>query len=357
MIDLASLRTQIDQIDQQLLTLLTERAQCAQAVGKIKQQQGDTVMYRPEREADVLRRIMRNNTSPFEDADVARLFREIMSMCLALEQPLKVAYLGPAGTFTHQAVQKHFGYSAKALPLRAIDEIFREVAAGNVDYGVVPVENSTEGVVNHTLDTFLNTNLSICGEAQIRIQQNLISHQSSLNTIKVIYSHPQSLAQCRQWLDAHLPSVERIPVSSNAEAVKMLTEFPQAAAIAGKVAAELYNAPILAEHIEDEPNNTTRFLVIGTRDVAATGADKTSILVSSEDRPGLLLHLIEPLAKHRVTMSRIESRPSRKGMWNYVFFIDVLGHHSDSHVAAALAEIKAECSLFRVLGSYPSAIY
>lgn len=354
---LQALRERIDTLDQRILGLISERARCAQEIAAVKQAAGDcSNFYRPEREAQVLRRVMKRNTGPLSNEEILRLFREIMSACLALEEPLRVAFLGPAGTFTQAAALKHFGRSVHTVPLRAIDEVFREVESEGADYGVVPVENSTEGVVNHTLDMFLQSPLKICGEVQLRIHHHLIGHAQNIANVRCIYSHQQSLAQCREWLTVNLPHAERIAVSSNAEAVRLGQARPDAAAIAGQCAADIYGLPILAANIEDEPNNTTRFLIIGTRTIPASGKDKTALLVSAPNRPGLLYRLLEPLARHGVSMTRIESRPSRRGMWDYVFFIDLEGHSDDAPVIGALAELQREASLFRILGSYPQGV-
>ncbi|MCP5159870.1 MAG: prephenate dehydratase [Gammaproteobacteria bacterium] len=354
---LQALRERIDALDQQILTLISERARCAQQVGVIKQAAGATGnFYRPEREVQVLRRVIEANQGPLSNEEMARLFREIMSACLALEEPLKIAFLGPEGTFTQAAALKHFGKSIYSIPLRAIDEVFREVEAGSADYGVVPVENSTEGVVNHTLDMFLQSPLLICGEVQIRINHHLITRATDLKHIRCIYSHRQSLAQCREWLDANLTRVEQIEVSSNGEAALRVQDATDVAAIAGQCAADIYGLPILVRNIEDEPNNTTRFLIIGSQPIAPSGDDKTALLVASLNRPGALFKLLEPLARHNVSMNRIESRPSRRGMWDYVFFIDLDGHIQDPPVAGALATLRDQASLFRVLGSYPKGV-
>ncbi len=351
------LREQIDKLDQQIQTLISERARCAQQVGAIKQAAGATGnFYRPEREAQVLRRVIETNQGPLSSEEMARLFREIMSACLALEEPLKIAFLGPEGTFTQAAALKHFGQFIHSIPLRAIDEVFREVEAGSADYGVVPVENSTEGVVNHTLDMFLQSPLRICGEVQMRINHHLITRATALTDIRRIYSHRQSLAQCREWLDANMPRVEQVEVSSNGEAALRVRDEADAAAIAGQCAADIYQLPTLVRNIEDEPNNTTRFLIIGLQPIMPSGDDKTALLVASLNRPGALFKLLEPLARNNVSMSRIESRPSRRGMWDYVFFIDLDGHAQDKSVAKALAELREQASLFRVLGSYPKGV-
>ena len=354
---LQTLRERIDALDRQIQTLIAERARCAQRIGAIKQAAGGAGnLYRPEREAQVLRRVIEANQGPLSNEEMARLFREIMSACLALEEPLRIAFLGPQGTFTQAAALKHFGKSIHSIPMRAIDEVFREVEAGSADYGVVPVENSTEGVVNHTLDMFLQSPLRICGEVQMRINHHLITCATDLSAIRRIYSHRQSLAQCREWLDAKLPRIEQIEVSSNGEAALRVRDQVDAAAIAGQGAADIYELPILVRNIEDEPNNTTRFLIIGTQPIAPSGDDKTALLVASLNRPGALFKLLEPLARHNVSMNRIESRPSRRGMWDYVFFIDLDGHAQDEPIAGTLAELREQASLFRVLGSYPKGM-
>jgi chorismate mutase/prephenate dehydratase len=281
-----------------------------------------------------------------------------MSACLAQQEPLKVAYLGPEGTFTQTAVLTHFGHSVRALPLSSIDEVFREVEAATADFGVVPIENSTEGTVNNTLDRFLNSPLKICGEVELRIHHCLMGKIGALEDIKRICAHPQALAQCRAWLDEHLPQVEQISVSSNAEGARRARDERGTAAIAGDTAAEVYGLKVLAVQIEDRPDNTTRFFVLGRKLFAPSGKDRTTFLISTAhtDTSGALFRLLEPLAKHRVSMTRIESRPSRRGKWDYVFFIDVEGHAEEKHVAKALAALKERASLFRLLGSYPRAV-
>lgn len=354
---LADLRKQIDELDQQLLELISQRARCAQVVAEIKRQNGDDVFYRPEREAQVLRQIMEQNNGPLDDEEIARLFREIMSACLALEEPLTVAFLGPEGTFTQAASLKHFGNSAHTRPMAAIDEVFREVLAGTANYGVVPIENSSEGVVNHTLDSFLDSSLSICGEVELRIHHHfLVGPNTREDNITRVYSHPQSLAQCRKWLDANFPNIERVPLSSNAEAARRVQEEWNSAAIAGEMAEKLYGLTKLRATIEDQPDNTTRFLVIGKEQVPPSGDDKTSIMVSVHNEPGALHSLLEPFRQHKVDLTRIETRPSRAGKWSYVFFIDFAGHQTDSNVAATLEDVRNRVAELRLLGSYPSAV-
>lgn len=356
---LKQLRDQIDAVDNNIEQLISERARCAQEVADVKKARGETGIhyYRPEREAQVLRKVMENNHGPLSNEEMARLFREIMSACLALEHPVRVAYLGPEGTFTQQAALKHFGRSAVCLPMAAIDDVFREVEAGAVEFGVVPVENSSEGVVNHTLDTFFESGLKIAGEVALRIHQNLlVSDVTNTDNISRIYSHPQSLAQCRKWLDSRFPKADRIPVSSNSEAAKRVKGEWNAAAIAGEMAAELYGLKVLAERIEDQPDNSTRFLIIGNQEVPPSGNDKTSVIISMRNEPGALYDLLEPFRNHQVDLTSVESRPSKTGNWNYVFFIDFNGHKDDENVKAALEEVGERASDLKMLGSYPKAV-
>ncbi|MBV9619533.1 MAG: prephenate dehydratase [Gammaproteobacteria bacterium] len=356
---LEAVRARIDAVDEQIHTLISERARLAQSVGISKTREGRTVdFYRPEREAQVLRRARARNRGPLADAEVLRLFREIMSACLAQQEPLKVAFLGPEGTFTQTALLTHFGHSVRALALASIEEVFHEVEAGSADFGVVPIENSTEGTVNHTLDRFLSSPLKICGEVEIRIRQHLMGTMDALTRIVRVCSHPQSLAQCRGWLSEHLPEVEQVPVASNAEGARRARDERGTAAIAGATAAEVYGLSVLAAEIEDRSDNTTRFLVLGRKLFPPSGVDRTTLLVSvgHTDAPGALYRLLEPLARHKVSLTRIESRPSRRRKWDYVFFIDLEGHAEERHVARALAALKRRASLFRILGSYPRAV-
>jgi len=355
---LAALRLRIDALDEKILELISERARCAQQVAKVKKDEGEAAMfYRPEREAWVLKHIMELNQGPLNNEDMARLFREIMSSCLALEQTLKVAFLGPEGTFTQAAALKHFGHAVKSAPMAAIDEVFREVAAGAVNFGVVPVENSTEGAVNHTLDSFLEHDLVICGEVELRIHHHLlVGETTKTDRITRIYSHAQSLAQCRKWLDAHYPNVERVAVSSNADAAKRVKSEWNSAAIAGDMAASLYGLTRLFEKIEDRPDNSTRFLIIGNQPVPPTGDDKTSIIVSMRNKPGALHELLLPFHANSVDLTRIETRPSRSGKWTYVFFIDFIGHHQDPLIKDVLEKIRSDAVALKVLGSYPKAV-
>jgi len=268
---------------------------------------------------------------------------------------VRVSFLGPEATFTHEAALRHFGEGAELLPVASIEAVFDEAEAGRSDFGVVPVENSTEGVISHTLDMFACSPLSICGEVVLRINHNLLGSGGDLSSIERVMSHQQSFAQCRKWLDAHLPAAERIPVSSNAEAARRAADDARAAAVASAIAAQTYGLEIIAANIEDEPNNTTRFLVIGSRKVSATGSDKTSLLIAAKNQPGALFRLLAPFAQREISMTRIESRPARSGMWEYVFFIDIQGHAEDANVHEALAELQENASLLKVLGSYPTA--
>jgi chorismate mutase/prephenate dehydratase len=356
--ELHEIRGRIDELDERIQALISERARLAQAVGSSKQHAPVRArdFYRPEREAQVLRRVQARNEGPLRDEEIVRLFREIMSACLAQQEPLKVAFLGPEGTFTQAAVQKHFGHSVRALSLVSIEEVFHEVESGVADFGIVPVENSTEGSVNNTLDMFISSALKICGEVELRIRQHLMGHMNSLEEVKRVYSHQQSLAQCRAWLDQRLPGIECIAVGSNAEAARCARDEEGAAAIAGDAAAEVYGLDILMPNIEDRPDNTTRFLVIGREIFPPSGQDKTSLLLSSKHQAGALQELLFPLAKHKVSMTRIESRPSKRAKWDYVFFVDVEGHADDPHIAAALKDLEVAASFLRVLGSYPCAI-
>lgn len=356
--ELVGLRQKIDEVDEKIQRLINERAGYAMQVAKAKKTQEDNpIFYRPEREAQVLKKVMARNEGPLPADKMARLFREIMSVCLDLEAPQKIAYLGPAGTFTHMAALKHFGKAATTVPLSTIADVFREVEAGSAMYGVVPVENSSEGVVNHTLDGFLSSDLKIIGEVELPVHhQFLVGEHTKVGAISKIYAHSQALAQCRQWLDTHYPNVERVAVSSNGEAARRIKNEWHSAAIAGEVAASEYNLHKLFENIEDTPSNTTRFLIIGREAVAPSGQDKTSILVAAKDQAGALIQILQPLAKHGVSMTSIETRPERPNKWAYVFFIDMLGHIDDANMQAALAEIRPQVKDLRVLGAYPKAV-
>jgi chorismate mutase / prephenate dehydratase len=357
--ELGKLRKEIDGIDDELLQLINRRAGLAQRIGHLKK---GAPVYRPEREAEILKRIARNNPGPLGADRVTGILREVISACRGLEQPLRVAYLGPEGTFSEQAVRKHFGAAVEALAVPSVDEAFRRCEAGAAQFTVVPAENSTEGVVGRTLDLLLATPLRICGEVELRIQQNLLTRAAKLGMVKKIYSHAQSLAQCNGWLGQNLPRAQRIPVASNAEAAQRAAKEKGAAAIAGEAAGARYGLKTLARAIEDSPNNTTRFLVLGSVDPAPTGKDRTSLVMSAENKPGAVHALLTPLAEHKVSMTRIESRPARHGrsapsaLWEYMFFIDVEGHEKDEAVAEALAALKQRAPYLKVLGSYPVAV-
>ncbi len=358
--DLAAIRQRINEIDERIQGLINDRARIAQEVGVAKGELASAVdYYRPEREAEVLRSVIDRNDGPMRDEEMLRLFREIMSACLAQQEPLKIGFLGPEGTFTQTAVFKHFGHSVRALPFHTIDEVFQEVECGAADFGVVPIENSTEGSVNNTLDMFLTSPLKIAGEIELRIEQHLMARDKGLDKIDRICAHEQSLAQCRGWIRENLPHVELVGMSSNAAGARRARDEDGTAAIGPEVAADVYELAILVNNIEDRPDNATRFLVIGRNLLAASGEDKTTLLISTSDTAGgagVLHHLLQPLATHGVSMTRIESRPSRRKNWDYVFFLDIEGHAEQAPVSDALAELERDASLFKVLGAYPKAI-
>ena len=359
-LDLASIRKRIDEVDRQIQALINERARYAQQVGATKGELAAAVdYYRPEREAEVLRAVLERNEGPLRDEEMLRLFREIMSACLAQQEPLKVGYLGPEGTFTQTAVYKHFGHSVRGLPFSTIDEVFQEVESGAADFGVVPIENSTEGTINHTLDMFITSPLKVGGEIELRIEQHLLGNLGGLGDVERICAHEQSLAQCRGWLREYLPHVELIGVSSNAAGARRARDEKGTAAIGGEAAGEVYDVGVMVSNIEDQPDNSTRFLVIGRELLTPSGKDKTTILISAEGTAkgaGVLHNLLQPFATHGVSMSRIESRPSRNKNWDYVFFIDVDGHAEEPPLKEALEELKANASLFRIVGAYPKAV-
>lgn len=359
-LELAEIRQRINAIDERLQSLINERATIAQQVGTAKGSLSSSVdYYRPEREAEVLRAVLDRNEGPMRDEEMLRLFREIMSACLAQQEPLKVGFLGPEGTFTQTAVVKHFGHSVRALPYQTIDEVFQEVESGSADFGVVPIENSTEGSVNNTLDMFITSPLKITGEIELKIEQHLMGKMQGLEKIERICAHEQSLAQCRGWLREYLPQAELIGVSSNAAGARRARDEEGTAAIGPAVAADVYELKILVNNVEDRPDNATRFLVVGRKLLASSGDDKTTVLMSAGDTggsSGVLHQLLQPLAEHGVNMTRIESRPSRRKNWDYVFFVDIEGHAQDAIVADALTQIESNSSLFRVLGAYPKAI-
>jgi chorismate mutase/prephenate dehydratase len=350
--DLKKLRARIDALDLEILKLVSERAAVAHTIGQLKE---DGTVYRPEREAQVLRHLTEGNPGPLPDGVVTHLFTEIISACRALEDAFSIASLGPRGTFSEEAVVKHFGGQAPITLCTSIDEVFRSVESGNVGYGVVPIENSTEGAVGRTLDLLLSTPLKICGEIVLPVHQNLLSRNKDIAAVRRVFSHAQSLAQCNRWLAQNCPGAERVPAASNAEAAKLARNDPESAAIAGRAAGTYYELSSLAENIEDEPNNTTRFVVISRQEVPPSGIDKTSLVMSTRNVPGAIHELLTPLANNRVSMTRLESRPSRTGLWEYVFFLDMEGHQTDQQVARALAEMRELAAFLKILGSYPVA--
>ncbi|MCC7248635.1 MAG: prephenate dehydratase [Lysobacter sp.] len=355
--DLLAVRAQIDGIDHEIQALIAERALWAHQVGKAKGKLAAAVdYYRPEREAQVLRRVVDRNEGPLSDEVLVRLYREIMSACLAQQEPLRIGYLGPEGTFSQQAVYKQFGHSAMALPLATVEEVFDDVAAGHADFGVVPVENSGTGTIQSTLDLFLTSPLMICGEVELRVHQYLLSRTGHIEDIERVYSHALSLAQCKAWLRHNLPKVEKHAVVSNAEAARRARNADDAAAIAGENAGHAYGLKVVAGPIEDRADNTTRFLVIGRSSFPSSGNDRTSLLLFIRDQPGALYRILEPLARRAVSMNRIESRPAHGKLWQYAFFIDVNGHAEESPLKDALAEIDKYAGDVRVLGSYPVAV-
>jgi chorismate mutase/prephenate dehydratase len=352
--ELKRCRDGIDRIDDELLRLFNQRAALAQQIGHLKE---NGVVLRPEREAQVLQRLQGGNQGPLSNAAVAQLFTEVMSQCRALEAPLTVAYLGPEGTFSEQATFARFGSAVQGLPCATIDDVFRAVESGAAHHGMVPVENSSEGAIGRTLDLLLQSTLQVCGEVLLPVHQCLLSRCDKLDSIRTVFSHPQSLGQCQDWLNANLPKAMRNPVASNAEAARLATVHVQdGAAIAGIQAAARFGLNVLAENIEDDPRNTTRFLVLGKQQVAPSGNDKTSLVLSATNRPGAVHDLLAPLNKHGVSMTRFESRPARSGMWEYVFFMDIEGHQQDGKVAAALSELRQVAAFVKILGSYPVAV-
>ncbi len=352
---LEQLRAEIDAIDDRILALLGERGRLTQQVGEWKRQVGSTQFYHPDREAKILRRVMAANPGPFTDEQIAWIFREIMSAGLALEESLQVAYLGPEGTFSQMAAQRHFGHSARLLPVPSIAEIFRQTDAGNAQFGIVPVENSTEGSVHQTLDLLLDYPLQICGELELRIVHNLLS-AIPLQDIRRVHVHYQTRAQCRQWLAQNLPQAELCDAPSNAEAARRAAQDSQGAAISTQTAAEIVGLPVLVQGIEDNPENSTRFWAIGKIATRPTGNDKTSIVLGGAHRAGALHSLLTPFAKAGISITRIESRPARWARWQYLFFLDFLGHQQDPQVQSTLAELQDNAAFLRVLGSYPKGV-
>ncbi|MFT4171656.1 MAG: prephenate dehydratase [Rhodocyclaceae bacterium] len=348
----ARLRAEIAKLDADILDRLAARGALSQRASTL----GQGPLYGPEHEAQALRAVLADNAGPLPDEAVQRIFREIMAAGIALERPQAVAYLGPQGTYSEAAVLKHFGSAPQAMPQHSIDEVFRAVETGAAHFGIVPVENSTEGAVGRTLDLLLASTVQVSGEVGLRVRHNLMSTATELSQVRRVYSHAQSLGQCTEWLNQHMPQAERLSASSNAEAARMAVNDSEAAAIAGEVAAVRYGLTILAANIEDEANNTTRFLVIGRQDAGPSGRDKTSIVCSTSNRAGSVFHLLRALADEGVSMSKFESRPSRAGLWEYVFYIDVEGHRSEPAVVRALDAMRASAGFLKVLGSYPVAV-
>ena len=353
--DLLPLRDQIDAIDAQLLDLLNRRGRIAQQVGHVKAKT-DAPVFRPEREAQVLRGVAERNPGPLASADLQTIFREIMSACRALERRVTVAYLGPSGTYSEQAAFEQFGGAIETLPCASIDEVFRAAEAGTADFGIVPIENSTEGAINRTLDLLLQTPLTISGELSIPVHHSLMTKSGTMDGVRIICAHSQALAQCQVWLTQNFPKAERRAVASNGEAARMAAEDPTVAAIASEMAGKTYNLQVVKAHIQDDPRNRTRFAVIGRFQTMPSGNDQTSLVLSVKNQAGAVYRMLEPLAKHGVSMTRFESRPARTGSWEYNFFIDVEGHAKDEKVAKALDELKERSAFFKLLGAYPFSL-
>jgi chorismate mutase / prephenate dehydratase len=352
---LKPLREQIDAIDAQILELLNRRARVAQEVGHVKAETSAPV-FRPEREAQVLRSMAGRNRGPLDGADVQTIFREIMSACRALERRVTVAYLGPTGTFSEQAVYQQFGSAVEGMPCSSIDEVFRAAEAGTADFGVVPIENSSEGAINRTLDLLLQTSLMISGELSIPVHHSLMTKNGSMEGVKRICAHSQALAQCQAWLNQNYPNIERQAVASNGEAARIAADDPTVGAIASEMAGQKYDLSVVKAHIQDDPHNRTRFAVVGRLQTTASGKDQTSLVLAVPNKAGALYNLLAPLATHGVSMTRFESRPARIGTWEYYFYVDVEGHVSDDKVAKALAELQQNAAFFKVLGSYPFSL-
>ena len=349
------LRRSIDAIDEQILKLLNQRADLAVAIGKEKSKR-KAPFHVPEREREIYERLERLNEGPFPPESLRSVFREILSATLSLEEPLTVAYLGPRATFTHQACLEQFGLSARHLPFNSIQEVFEEVERDRVQYGIIPIENSIEGVVNHTLDMFVDSNLLICGEVSLEISHHLLAQVEDVATITKLYSHPHAIAQCRGWLENHMPAIPVYEVSSTAKAAELVLDEPAAAAIASEAAAHIYGLKVLQKRIEDHLHNATRFLIIGKVPAKPSGDDKTSILFSIKDRVGALYAMLEPFASYGINMTKIESRPMRTQAWEYVFFVDLEGHIEDDSVREALDQLAERCLFFKVLGSYARSV-
>jgi chorismate mutase / prephenate dehydratase len=354
------LRKEIDSIDAKILKLLNERAAASQTIGKIKLKEGQGI-YAPHREKEVLDRLKSVNKGPLTPEAIEAIYREIMSSSISLEKKVRIAFLGPSFTYTHQAAQKKFGASVDYFPCSNISDVFAEVERGRSDYGVVPVENSTEGAVNYTLDMFIDSNLKICAELYLPISHHLLSNAKSLKTINQVYSNPQAFAQCRLWLEANIPSVKLVSTSSTADAAKYVAENPrfsnEIACIASILAAKEYKLNVIANAIEDNSNNTTRFIVISRNESKPSSKDRTSIVFAIKDRVGALHDILVPFQNSKINLTKIESRPSKKKAWSYFFFVDFEGHHEEAHIKKALTALEKNCTFFKVLGSYPKADY
>lgn len=346
------LRAKIDSIDDKILELLNQRARFVIEIGKTKLQ-GKRDFYAPEREKEIYRRLTQNNQGPFPNQALKNVFREIMSASLSLEKPLKVAYLGPKATFTHQACMQYFGLSAEFVPKKDIADVFDDVNRAKVDFGVVPIENTTEGVVSHTIDMFVTSDIKICGEITIEVALSLLNKTGKLGDVKKIYSHPHAIAECKEWLKEHVPDVPVFDVSSTAMAAQTVSEDPSSAAIASEFAATLYDLQVIEKKIEDHANNFTRFLVIGNKSPEKSGGDKTSVMFAIKDTPGALYKMLKPFAERGINLTKIESRPQKGKAWEYIFFADMDGHISNKKVADALKELETQCSFMKILGSYP----
>lgn len=359
--ELHHLRQQIDAIDRQIQTLINERAACAKRVAQVKQQyQGvdAAVYYRPEREAQILRQVMERNQGPLENKAMARVFRELMSACLAHEQIMRIAFLGHAGSFTQTAIFKHFGHAVQSMPLNSINEVFREIEVGSAHYGVVPIENLSENMISHTLDSLRNSALMICGEVEIHIHHNLLLKAGTGGEVTQIYAHPQSLVECQTWLDNRFPEAERITVCSDTEAARQVSQAtsPTTAAISSEMAATSHNLHLAYKNIEDQPNHTTRFLIIGHNSVPMSDKDKTSLLIWSCNKPGVLYNILAPFHRHQINLTSITSRPSNTDMQGHIFYIDFEGHYVQTKVKQLLQDLQQEAIELKVLGSYPQAV-
>ncbi|HYA27034.1 MAG TPA: prephenate dehydratase [Thermodesulfovibrionales bacterium] len=353
MSELKRLRNEIDKIDERILELLNRRAGIVVEVAHIKRKENAS-FYSPEREKEIIQRLTSINKGPFPNSAIKPLYREILSASLSLEQPLKVAYFGPIATFTHLAAMRYFGSSASFIPAEGIKDVFESVYSGQAEYGVVPVENSNEGVVSYTLDMFMDFDLKISGEAMLKISHNLLSRSGDKTKIRKIYSHPQPTAQCRKWLERNMTGIPILESTSTARAAEIASGEEEAAAIASEVAAKIYDLHFVERHIEDFKDNFTRFLVISWEPSMKTGKDKTSIMFSTKDRPGALFTILEPFKQARINLTKIESRPSKRKAWEYIFFVDMEGHIEDRKVKKAIEEVKEGCLYLKVLGSYPA---